>query len=221
MSHQDSEFHTVNQNIYGGMGGRGGVGGKQGGSGGAGEGPRITYGSIQTQHLIMNNFGIEQMNFQGIDRKFDKGNTREALASLKCVAARYNAANTPEKCMDGTRVNIIRDLVASLTSTPDSIRLVMLSGVAGSGKSTIAKTVATILAEEKDTLAASFFFSRDHTDQGHTHWVTSVAFSPDGKQIVSGSNDNTVRIWDAETGAALRGAIGGAHQSGHLSCILT
>ncbi|KAE9397335.1 WD40 repeat-like protein, partial [Gymnopus androsaceus JB14] len=36
--------------------------------------------------------------------------------------------------------------------------------------------------------------------EGHTHWVTSVAFSPDGKRIVSGSVDHSVRIWNAETG---------------------
>ena len=30
--------------------------------------------------------------------------------------------------------------------------------------------------------------------------VTSVAFSPDGKKIVSGSDDKTIRVWDAETG---------------------
>ncbi|PVH70823.1 NACHT-domain-containing protein [Cadophora sp. DSE1049] len=42
------------------------------------------------------------------------------------------------------------------------------------------------------------------TLEGHSSWVLSVAFSPDGKQIVSGSDDNTVRLWDATTGAALQ-----------------
>ncbi|HZE17591.1 MAG TPA: WD40 repeat domain-containing protein [Mycobacterium sp.] len=30
---------------------------------------------------------------------------------------------------------------------------------------------------------------------GHPNWVTSVALSPDGKLIVSGSADNTLRLW--------------------------
>ncbi|MBM5817458.1 MAG: hypothetical protein FJ083_13005, partial [Cyanobacteria bacterium K_Offshore_surface_m2_239] len=36
--------------------------------------------------------------------------------------------------------------------------------------------------------------------KGHTSWVRSVAFSPDGKRIVSGSDDKTLRIWDSATG---------------------
>jgi WD40 repeat protein len=35
---------------------------------------------------------------------------------------------------------------------------------------------------------------------GHISFVNSAAFSPDGKRIVSGSDDHTVRVWDAQTG---------------------
>ncbi|KAE9386243.1 WD40 repeat-like protein [Gymnopus androsaceus JB14] len=38
---------------------------------------------------------------------------------------------------------------------------------------------------------------------GHDDTVFSVAFSPDGTRIVSGSSDGTVRIWDANTGAQI------------------
>ena len=33
----------------------------------------------------------------------------------------------------------------------------------------------------------------------HSHQVTSVAFSPDGATIVSGSADETIKVWDAGT----------------------
>ncbi|KAJ6481173.1 hypothetical protein DFH09DRAFT_1464725, partial [Mycena vulgaris] len=80
--------------------------------------------------------------------------------------------------MDGTRVDIIKDIVTRLTAPPNpSERIVMLSGPAGSGKSTIAKSVASILAEEKGILAASFFFSRDYTERNEIkHLPTTLAF---------------------------------------------
>ncbi|KAG8819591.1 hypothetical protein FRC19_009674 [Serendipita sp. 401] len=38
---------------------------------------------------------------------------------------------------------------------------------------------------------------------GHTSNVNSIAFSSDGRRIASGSDDNTIRLWDAETGQGL------------------
>jgi WD40 repeat protein len=40
--------------------------------------------------------------------------------------------------------------------------------------------------------------------KGHYSSVNSVAFSPNGKQVVSGSDDETVRLWDVVTGAVLQ-----------------
>ncbi|WP_437563742.1 pentapeptide repeat-containing protein [Sorangium sp. So ce542] len=38
---------------------------------------------------------------------------------------------------------------------------------------------------------------------GHSDWVTSVAFGPEGDTLASGSDDCTVRLWDVSTGNAL------------------
>ncbi|KAF7503289.1 hypothetical protein GJ744_004011 [Endocarpon pusillum] len=42
------------------------------------------------------------------------------------------------------------------------------------------------------------------TLKGHGDLVRSVAFSPNGQQLASGSNDNTIRLWDASTGKCLQ-----------------
>lgn len=39
---------------------------------------------------------------------------------------------------------------------------------------------------------------------GHSNNVASVAFSPDGKTLISGSADGTLKLWDAATGRELR-----------------
>jgi WD40 repeat protein len=46
----------------------------------------------------------------------------------------------------------------------------------------------TAQAQEKATLS------------GHTHFVWSVSWSPDGKTLASASADGTVRLWDPATG---------------------
>ena len=47
-----------------------------------------------------------------------------------------------------------------------------------------------------------FFTAPNHfTYQGHSDYVSAVAWSPDGKRIASGSGDHTVQVWDASDGS--------------------
>src|SRR5262249_26121685 len=39
---------------------------------------------------------------------------------------------------------------------------------------------------------------------GHTSTIRGLAFTPDGKQLVSGSQDKTIRVWNADTGTTAR-----------------
>ncbi|CAD8193189.1 unnamed protein product [Paramecium octaurelia] len=48
---------------------------------------------------------------------------------------------------------------------------------------------------------------------GHSHYVMSVCFSPDGTTLASGSYDKSIRLWDVKTGQQK------AKLDGHSSCV--
>jgi WD40 repeat protein len=50
---------------------------------------------------------------------------------------------------------------------------------------------------------------------GHSNWIWSVAFSPDGSQLVSGSWDKTVRLWSVASGKLLK------TMEGHLLSVMS
>ncbi|MBR8835951.1 MAG: serine/threonine protein kinase [Stigonema ocellatum SAG 48.90 = DSM 106950] len=58
-----------------------------------------------------------------------------------------------------------------------------------------------------------------HTLRGHSSMVYAVTISPDGKLLASGSNDNTIKLWQLETGKLLRTL--GRWFSGHFSMVHT
>ena len=39
---------------------------------------------------------------------------------------------------------------------------------------------------------------------GHTNWVESLTFSLDGRLLVSGSHDRTIKLWDMQTGGVVK-----------------
>ncbi len=78
-----------------------------------------------------------------------------------------------------------------------------LGGLSGTALSPDGKTIATW-----GTLGAFLWDAESHqllqSFGGHSKRVTSLAFSPDGDKVLTGSWDSTAKLWDVETGIELR-----------------
>ena len=60
-----------------------------------------------------------------------------------------------------------------------------------------------LLHQHADGMAPSSGESPVLTMKGHTGIISCIAFSPDGKRIISGSADQTIRMWDVQNGMAV------------------
>ena len=98
------------------------------------------------------------------------------------------------------------DLVFSVAFSPDGKTI-----VSGSRDQTLKVWDAGTLASPPDpspspnlsapTLAAASLELKAEKQSAHSGTIWSVGFSPDGKTIVSGSSDKTLKVWDAGVSA--------------------
>ena len=123
-------------------------------------------------------------------------------------------------------------------STPDAIDIVSdpdaNSGAQVGGEATKKRTSDNVLwciafspdgtrmaiAQVGSTRSRNIQTGKEVSLSGHTGTVCFVAFSPDGKRIVSASGDNTIRIWNAGTGEMVLGPLEG-HTKAVLSAVFS
>ena len=136
---------------------------------------------------------------------------RYGLGRLECAAYSTNPTNPNVPLIatgggigaviwnaeTGEQVRILsapRHYVRSVSFSPDGTKV-----LAGSGGWDNVSQSWYGGAELWDTSTGTFI----RTFSGHSWAVASVAFSPDGTNVLAGSYDNTAKLWDASTGAEI------------------
>ncbi|PGH10423.1 hypothetical protein GX51_00182 [Blastomyces parvus] len=116
-----------------------------------------------------------------LDTKATVEKINQAQLLGKLHRAEYAAFNTypkadrrPPTCLEGTRVDILREIQNWGVGNREEC-MFWIKGLAGTGKSTLARTIAHHF-NEKGRLGASFFFSRGKKDLGDaTAVLTTIA----------------------------------------------
>jgi len=102
----------------------------------------------------------------------------DLIATLPHAEARYNASvrNGLSSCLEGTRVALLHTINKWIEGARiDEPRIFWLCGLAGTGKSTVAQTIAeTLDGGINKRLAASFFFARASKDCSNALLVFST-----------------------------------------------
>ncbi|KZP27506.1 hypothetical protein FIBSPDRAFT_928039 [Athelia psychrophila] len=134
--------------------------------------PTLAFYAIDTSGTVIN-----ALNFND-QRVFHDGYGVEILQSInfldRAVNARFDCGDRVA-CTEGTRVSVIQEISTWTVKGADP-SVFWLNGSAGTGKSTIAFTVAEAL-KKRGSLGASFFCSRDDaTCSNHKNIFPSIAY---------------------------------------------
>jgi WD40 repeat protein len=130
---------------------------------------------------------------------------------------------TEDGLWDSRRVVLARELADARSATtpplaiahPDAPSKISPHPPAESSKPEPTSTLKPKTEKDEGDKTPKISWKLRHTLEGHTDEVISVAFHPNGKMVVSGGLDATIRFWDVESGKQIQviGDIGGVVKS--------
>ncbi|KAG9070354.1 hypothetical protein KI688_009691 [Linnemannia hyalina] len=147
-------------------------------------------------HLITVSRGVQSAAFSPDSRQIVSEDTYGVVQLWDCTSGEEVLGGYPwtHLWMDSLVIKKRTDCVSSLAYSP------------------CGKGIAS--AYDKTVQLWGVNGDRSFVLEGHTDQVTNVRFSPDGRQLVSGSGDGTIRLWDSgtgEPGVVLRPLLGKIH----------
>ncbi len=98
------------------------------------------------------------------------------------------------------KVDVQTGKTSTIDAKLDPLELPSLSELA---KPPMLSVTPAVSAPVNFTRSLPHDFVLDRTFKGHNGWVTTLAFSPDGRRLASGSWDRTLKFWDVSTGKQL------------------
>jgi WD40 repeat protein len=137
------------------------------------------------------------------------------LISMSVLAGMVISANNKlERQIQITDLREKTSLVLSWTSTAKAVDGLVLA-IQATGQSRD-QNLSTLSGTVDSSLQSAVELVKEQNRlQGHTNAVYSVAFSPNGQRVVSGSRDNTLRLWD------VNGTPIGQPFQGHTDAVLS
>ncbi|KXJ86484.1 WD domain protein [Microdochium bolleyi] len=159
---------------------------------------QITPNKIEAERKLFDICSDSFVLIQDLDQKF----VLDRLPSANGASFDSHADQHNPTCLPNTRVELLED-ISRWIEEPHSQTIFWLNGMAGTGKSTISRTVASTRSGKE--LGASFFFKRGEADRGNlAKFVPTIA-----QQLASKAPNITSLIKNAIDAdpEVLRGAI--------------